>query len=379
MYFISEGSRLKLSVKRPILALWPARAYIVANMNNALNREYTREAALRFLMAEGKDLKELYRKADALRHEYMGDDIYIRGIIEYSNICANNCLYCGIRASNKKVKRYTIKPDEILDIARAMAKTAQTTVVLQSGEGSGFTDDEFGGVIKKIKEKTSLSITVSVGNRPYETYRYWRDCGMDRYLLRFETSDPELFQRLHLGSTLDDRITCIGYLKKLRIQTGGGFMIGLPGERIETLADNILLCHALDLDMIGIGPFIPHPDTPLGKEKNVYEDNPEMFFKALATLRIFNPDAHIPATTAYDVVFPGKGRDMALQRGANIFMPNSTPIRYKQEYFLYPGKPYVDESPEQCVASAINRIQALGRPVGSGPGHSIKKRERRIS
>ena len=260
-----------------------------------------------------------------------------------------------------------------------MAKTAQTTVVLQSGEGSGFTDDEFGRMIKEIKEKTSLSITVSVGNRPYETYRYWRDCGMDRYLLRFETSDPELFQRLHPGSTLDDRIACIGYLKKLGVQAGSGFMVGLPGERIETLADNILLCRTLDLDMIGIGPFIPHPDTPLGNEKNVYDDNPEMFFKALATLRIFNPDAHIPATTAYDVIFPGKGRDIALQRGANIFMPNSTPVRYKQEYFLYPGKPYVDESPEECVASAIDRIQALGRCVGSGPGHSIKKRERRMS
>ena len=362
-----------------VLALPPAWVYIVADMNDALNGEYTRETALRLLMVEGEDLKDLYRKADTLRHEYMGDTVYIRGIIEFSNICANNCLYCGIRASNKKVKRYTIKPDEILDIAHAMAKTAQTTVVLQSGEGSGLTDDEFGGVIKEIKEKTSLSITVSVGNRPYETYRYWRDCGMDRYLLRFETSDPELFQRLHPGSTLDDRITCIGYLKKLGVQAGSGFMIGLPGEKIETLADNILLCRTLDLDMIGIGPFISHPDTPLGREKNVYDDNPEMFFKALAALRIFNPDAHIPATTAYDVIFPGKGRDVALQRGANIFMPNSTPVRYKQEYFLYPGKPYVDESPEECAVSAINRIQALGKLVGSGPGHSIKKRERSIS
>lgn len=362
-----------------VLALPPARVYIVADMNDVLNGEYTRETALRLLMVEGEDLKDLYRKADTLRHEYMGDTVYIRGIIEFSNICANNCLYCGIRASNEKVERYIIKPDEILDIARAMAKTAQTTVVLQSGEGSGLTDDEFGGVIKEIKEKTSLSITVSVGNRPYETYRYWHDCGMDRYLLRFETSDPELFQRLHPGSTLDDRITCIGYLKKLGVQAGSGFMIGLPGEKIETLADNILLCRTLDLDMIGIGPFIPHPDTPLGREKNVYDDNPEMFFKVLAALRIFNPDAHIPATTAYDVIFPGKGRDVALQRGANIFMPNSTPVRYKQEYFLYPGKPYVDESPEECAVSAINRIQALGRLVGSGPGHSIKKRERSIS
>lgn len=341
-------------------------------MSDDVKEEYTRQRALRFLVAEGEDLEELYRKADALRREKMGDDVYIRGIIEFSNVCANNCLYCGIRASNEKVERYTIKPDEILEIACGMVNTPLTTVVLQSGESPGISDEELGTLVRTIKEKTSLSITVSVGNRSYETYRYWRDCGMDRYLLRFETSDADLFRRLHPGSTLEDRLVCIGYLKELGVQAGSGFMIGLPGERMETLANNILLCRTLDLDMIGIGPFIPHPGTPLGSEKNMYDDNPEMFFKALAALRIFNPDAHIPATTAYDVIFPGKGRDMALQRGANIFMPNNTPIRCKLRYFLYPGKPSVDESPEECIESAIMRIQALGRRVGSGPGHSVK-------
>ncbi len=334
---------------------------------------YTREEALLLLTIEGKEIEALYKRADTIRHEHMGDDVYIRGIIEFSNICASNCHYCGIRASNKKVKRYTMDTDEILDIAYALAKTAQTTVVLQSGETPGITDDELGKVIRAIKEKTSLSVTISIGNRPYETYRYWRDCGMDRYLLRFETSDALLFERLHPGSTLHDRIACINYLRDLGVQTGSGFMIGLPGETVEILADNILLCRTLDLDMIGIGPFIPHPDTPLGKEKNVYEEKPEMFFKALAALRIFNPQAHIPATTAYDAVFPGKGRDMALMRGANIFMPNSTPVRYKRQYFLYPGKPYVDESPEECTEAALLRIQSLGRRIGKGPGHSIKK------
>lgn len=335
---------------------------------------YTQEEALLLLTAHGKEVEALYKKADTIRHEHMGDDVYIRGIIEFSNICARNCHYCGIRASNKKIKRYAMDPDEILDMAYAMTLTAQTTVVLQSGETPGIADDELGAVIRAIKEKTSLSVTISVGNRPYETYRYWRDCGMDRYLLRFETSDAALFEQLHPGSTLHDRITCINYLRDLGIQTGSGFMIGLPGETLEILANNILLCRTLDLDMIGIGPFIPHPDTPLGNEKNVYEEDPEMFFKALATLRVFNPKAHIPATTAYDAVFPGKGRDMALTRGANIFMPNSTPIRYKQQYFLYPGKPYVDESPEECTEAALLRIQTLGRTIGKGPGHSIKKK-----
>lgn len=335
---------------------------------------YTKETALRFLMAEAEDLNELYRKADMVRRENMGDDIFIRGIIEFSNVCGNNCLYCGIRAANTNVRRFTIRPDEIVSIAREMAKTAMTTVVLQSGENSGLTDDELGNVILQIKKETELAITVSVGNRSGEVYRRWRDCGMDRYLLRFETSDPVLFSRLRPGSSLDDRLSCIGHLKDLGVQTGSGFMIGLPGETIEILADNILLCRTLDLDMIGIGPFIPHPDTPLGREQNVYEDNQEMFFKVLATLRLFNPDAHIPATTAYDVVFPDTGRDLVLQRGGNIYMPNYTPVVYKQEYFLYPGKPYVDESPKDTMASTVKRIEALGRRIGQGPGHSIKRR-----
>ena len=332
---------------------------------------------MKLFSAKGEEREELYQRADAVRHEYMGDDVYIRGIIEFSNICANNCLYCGIRAGNAKVERYAMGAEEILEAAYAMANTALTTVVLQSGEVPGLTDQQLGEIIRAIKQKTALSITLSVGNRPYDTYRYWRDCGMDRYLLRFETSDAYLFQTIHPGSTLKDRTDCIGFLKSLGVQTGSGFMIGIPGESLETLADNILLCRDLDLDMIGIGPFIPHPDTPLGSEKNVYEDRPEMFFKAIAVLRIFNPDAHIPATTAFDAIFPGKGRDMALRRGANIFMPNSTPVKYKQEYFLYPGKPYVDESPEACAEAALVRITGLGRGIGQGPGHSIKKRERR--
>ena len=338
--------------------------------------EYTKEEALRLLNAEGDEVERLYREADRIRREYMGDEVYIRGIIEFSNICKNDCNYCGIRASNSNVKRYTMTPDEILDVAHSMVYSSQGTVVLQSGEAPAFGDEEMGKLIRRIKDETGLSITVSVGNRPLSTYRYWRDCGMDRYLLRFETSDPELFEKLHPACTLDERLACLGYLQELGIQTGGGFMIGLPGETLDILADNILLCRRLDLDMIGIGPFIPHPDTPLGNEKNAYDGNGEMFFKAVAVLRIFNPDAHIPATTAFDAVFPGAGRDRALQRGANIFMPNSTPVRHRKDYLLYPGKPCVDETADHCSTCALMRIEALGRTIGTGPGHSRKPRHR---
>jgi len=337
--------------------------------------EYTKEGAIQLLKAEGEELEELYREADSIRRQNVGDDVFIRGIIEFSNICANNCLYCGIRASNINVKRYTMQAEEILDAAYAMAKSQQTTIVLQSGETPGTRDEELGEIIKRIKKETSLTVTVSVGNRSYDTYHYWRECGMDRYFLRFETSEPTLFDKLHPGSTLAERLKCLSDLQDLGIQTGSGFMIGLPGETLEILADNILLCRKIDLDMIGVGPYIPHPDTPLGQGKNSYDENPEIFFKALAVLRIFNPDAHIPATTAFDVVFPGEGRNFALQRGANVFMPNNTPSVYRKDYLLYPGKPGVDESADQSLYAAVMKIQSLGRTVGKGPGHSIKKRK----
>lgn len=335
--------------------------------------KYTKNRAIQLLRAEGEGLKALYQEADSVRRQFMGDDVYIRGIVEFSNICSNDCLYCGIRASNRNVRRYTMDADEILEVASAMMNTQQTTIVLQSGEAPGIKDKELGELIKRIKKQTSLTVTVSVGNRQYDTYRYWRDCGMDRYFLRFETSEPELFRRLHPGSTLEERIRCLYDLKTLGIQTGSGFMIGLPGETLDILAENILLCRRLDLDMIGIGPFIPHPETPLCDEKNAYDGNKEMFFKAVAVLRIFNPDAHIPATTAFDAVFTGEGRDLVLQRGANIFMPNNTPTKYRKDYYLYPGKPGIDESADKTLDAAVKRIQSLGRTIGKGPGHSIKK------
>jgi biotin synthase len=341
----------------------------------ATHIEYTKKTALQFLAMGESEVEGLYALADRTRRERMGDDVYIRGIVEFSNVCANNCFYCGIRAGNRKVRRYTLSADEIVETASAMATRHQMTVVLQSGETSAFGDEALGAIIRRIKKETPLAVTVSVGNRPRETYRYWKECGMDRYLLRFETSDPGLFFRLHPGSTLEDRLRCLGDLQDIGIQTGSGFMIGLPGETPDILAQNIVLCRELDLDMIGIGPFIPHPDTPLGGERNVYDDNREMFFKALAVLRIFNPDAHIPATTAYDAVFPEKGRDLALRRGANVFMPNNTPARHRRDYLLYPDKPEVDEPADQYLESVISRIRALGRNVGEGPGHSIKQKK----
>jgi biotin synthase len=256
-----------------------------------------------------------------------------------------------------------------------MPDWGQRTIVLQAGEfASSAGDRRMENLIARIKSETPLSVTVSVGNRPREVYSRWRARGMDRYLLRFETSDAELFARIHPDCALSERLRCLRDLRDLGVQVGSGFMIGVPGENLAILADNILLCRELDLDMIGIGPFISHPDTPLAGARNAYADDPEMYFVALAALRLVNPDAHIPATTAFDAVFPNhSGRDLALQRGANVFMPNSTPGRYRKDYLLYPDKPCVDESGGMCAFCVAARVERLGREIGDGPGHSLKR------
>jgi biotin synthase len=315
----------------------------------------------------------LYTRADALRRRVMGDAVPLRGIVEFSNICANDCLYCGIRAGNASVRRYRMSDDEILAVARQMPAWRQHTVVLQAGEAASVNGDQrMENLIRRIKAGTPLAVTVSVGNRPRDVYARWRAAGMDRYLLRFETSDPALFARLHPDCVLEERLRCLRDLRELGVQVGSGFMVGLPGETLETLAGNIRLCRALNLDMIGIGPFIAHPDTPLAGSANAYADDPDLCFVALAVLRLCNPDAHIPATTAYDAMF-ASGRDLALQRGANVFMPTSTPSAYRKDYLLYPDKPCVDESGGLCAFCVAARVEHLGRSIADGPGHTRKR------
>lgn len=332
------------------------------------------ERTIALLRRPAAERDALYREADALRAAQMGNAVHVRGIIEFSNICAKDCAYCGIRRSNDQVSRYTLNEDEVMDVARRMDGWKQTTVVLQSGEApSERRDQALGELIRRIKRETPLAVTISSGNRPHDTYAYWRECGMDRYLLRFETSDADVFAQIHPDTTLAERLNCLLDLRSLGVQIGSGFMIGLPGETHDRLARNILLCRALDLDMIGIGPFIPSPGTPMGDTRNAWADDPDMYFVALATLRMMNPQSHIPATTAYDAVFPGSGRNLALRRGANVFMPNSTPGKYRTSYQLYPGKPCLDEDTGDCAVCVEMRIRAIGRTMGAGPGHSLKQ------
>ncbi len=333
----------------------------------------TKQECIELLSLKDDALELLYKRADELRKQIMGDDVFLRGIVELSNICQNDCLYCGIRSSNKNIRRYSIPEQKVVELAVQMEAHNITTIVIQAGELQDKERDKMiGRIISAIKNKTKLAITLSLGECTKDTYKFWKDCGADRYLLRFETSDENLFSELRPGHNLVSRLRCLEFLRNLNYQVGSGFMIGLPKETISILADNILLCRKLDLDMTGIGPFIPHPDTPLASSRNAYEDDKEMFFRAIAVLRLAHPRTHIPATTAYDAIFPDNGRDRALQCGANIFMPNITPKEYRRLYQLYPGKPCIDEDALQCANCVMFRLKALKRIIGKGHGHAIK-------
>jgi len=327
------------------------------------------EEIVYLLNLEGEELQELYIKADKVRDQYMGNKIFLRGILEISNYCKKNCNYCGIRGKASNVTRYRIPTDEIMEACHQLIENGMTTVVLQAGEDPKLTKEYIGELVSKIKRETDLAVTLSLGEFSKETYAYWKDTGMDRYLLRYETSDPILFKNCHPDDDFDTRIQCLKDLRDNGTQVGSGMLIGIPNQTIEGLANELLFCTNLDLDMIGIGPFIPSPNTPFQNECNPFDK--EVFFKVISIMRLLNHKAHIPSTTAFDAIQPN-GRNLLLKRGANVFMPNATPQKYRKDYQLYPNKPCVDEGANDCANCVKNRILAIGREIGTGPGHSIK-------
>jgi biotin synthase len=326
------------------------------------------------LLVTGGEAQRLYEAADRVRQTFMGDEVFLRGIIEFSNYCRRSCDYCGIRRPNREVKRYRMTPEEVVDVAVEAERLGNTTVVLQSGEDGWFTCEKICGILRGIKEKTALAITLSIGERPLEELVRFKEAGGDRYLLRFETSDRALFQSVHPDDDFDERIQCLRDIRTAGIQLGSGFMIGLAGGTVETIVNDILFATALELDMIGCGPFLASPGTPLagGVEAGagrVFKDT-SIYFNAISILRLLNPKAHIPATTAFDAL-QGDGRDLVLQRGANVFMPNVTPQKYREHYQLYPNKPCVDEDSGQCSQCVRGRVARIGRKIGTGRGDSV--------
>lgn len=322
------------------------------------------------LKAQGRLREQIYASADRIRAEKHGAAIHLRGIIEFSNNCKNNCWYCGIRCGNTHVQRYRMSADEVVETARNARKWGCGTVVLQSGDDPLLNVGDLAAILRRIKGETGLAITLSIGVRtPHELKRF-REAGCDRYLLRFETTSNALFTAMHPDESFEDRSRCLNDLRALGYQVGSGFMIGLPGTTLEMIAKDILFATRLNLDMIGCGPFLAHPDTPFAG-KPLLEDC-GIYYKTIALLRILNPLAHMPATTAFDALEPD-GRNLVLRRGANVFMPNITPGKYRSMYQLYPNKPCVDEEGAACAVCVRGRIAGLDREIGTGPGHSILK------
>jgi len=322
-------------------------------------------------------LEELWRRADAVRRASVGDAVHLRGLVEISNHCVRRCGYCGIGVEHAGLARYRMEADEILACARQAASFGYGTVVLQSGEDYGIGREWLAGLVRAIKAETGLAVTLSLGERPEADLAAWRRAGADRYLLRFETSDPALYRRIHpdLPGRVSDRLALLRRLRELGYEIGSGVMIGIPGQTWDSLADDILTFAGLDLDMIGVGPFIPHPATALGRgelppaprERQV--PNSELqTYKVVALARLACPHANIPSTTALATLNLASGRELGLARGANVVMPNLTPTKYRALYEIYPGKACLREAASECEACLRERIVRMGRELGTGPG-----------
>ena len=332
----------------------------------------TRAEVFRWLREEEPGaLEALWSMADTVRRAHVGDAVHLRALVEISNHCARGCAYCGLRAGHRALTRYRMSPGEILACARQAAALGYGTVVLQGGEDFGIGREWLAGVLRRIKAETPLAVTLSLGECTEEELAAWREAGADRYLLRFETSDAALYARMHppLRGRPSDRFALLRRLAALGYEIGSGVMVGLPGQTYASLADDLAAFAALDLDMIGVGPFIPHPATPLGRGappgappgEQVPATGP-MACKVVALARLACPDSNIPATTALATSDPARGRELGLARGANVVMPDLTPEPYRAWYEIYPGKA------RQREAEVRRTLERLGRTVGAGPG-----------
>lgn len=322
-------------------------------------------------------LEGLWQRADAVRRKHVGDAVHLRGLVEISNHCVRRCAYCGISLAHTDLLRYRMTAEEILACARQAAAFGYGTVVLQAGEDYGIKTRWLADLVRRVKTEVGLAVTLSLGERPNVDLVEWRRAGADRYLLRFETSDPMLYRRIHpdLPGQRSDRFAVLRRLRELGYEIGSGVMIGIPGQTYASLADDLQAFADLDLDMIGVGPFIPHPDTPLGAGElpaappgEQVPGTESQTYKVIALARLVCPQANIPSTTALATLNLATGRELGLARGANIVMPNLTPPRYRSLYEIYPAKACVRETANECEACLRGRIVRMGRELGAGPG-----------
>jgi len=313
-------------------------------------------------------IAEVYRHAYQVKQENVGRKVYYRGIIEFSNICTKNCFYCGIRKDNTSVPRFCMSEDEIVETALFADEAGYGSLVLQSGErGDPAFIDFVTHLVHTIKTKSigRLGITLSLGEQEKETFQRWFDAGAHRYLLRIETSNSTLYRRLHPQDHFyARRLQCLDELKEIGYQVGTGVMIGLPHQTFDDLAEDILFYTARDIDMIGMGPYIVHQNTPMAAVGG-YDPahNFQMGLKMIALTRLHLKDVNIAATTALQALDP-QGRELGLQAGANIIMPNITPVQYRDRYQLYENKPCLDENAAQCRGCLAARIGSIGEEIG---------------
>lgn len=325
-------------------------------------------------LLKSNDPNQLFHEANKVRKTSVGDKVHIRGIIEFSNFCQRNCLYCGLRKSNQNLIRYRLTSEEICQSVEKAISYNYQTIVLQSGEDEYFTLNLLVDLVKRIRRIYKGAITLSLGEMSFGELKQLKDAGADRYLLKFETSNKKLFEELKPDSHYDNRFECLRNLKKCGFQVGSGLMVGLPGQTLETLAEDLLTLKKFDFDMIGIGPFIAHPNTPLAGAAN---GTLELTLKVLALARIISNRSNIPATTAIGTI-DSYGRQLALKCGANVIMPNLTPQKYRKLYEIYPDKICINEDANNCYSCVQDLVASVGRTISEDRGDSLRFCSRRV-
>lgn len=346
-------------------------------MNNLVDKLFETgdlsDDELKILIESDEFNEPLAEAADIRRRENYGDKVYIRGLIEFTNYCRNNCYYCGIRRDNKKAERYRLTKDEILLCCDEGYRLGFRTFVMQGGEDPYYTDEMICDIVSKIKSRyPDCAVTLSIGEKPRESYQAFFDAGADRYLLRHETADPEHYGKLHPEAmSLENRKRCLFDLKEIGYQVGSGFMVGSPYQTTENLISDLHFLQKLQPDMIGIGPYITHADTPFAEFKS---GNVMLTLRLVSILRLMFPYALIPSTTALGTIHP-QGRELGLKAGANVVMPNLSPVSVRKLYSLYENKICTGEEAAQCRGCLERRVESAGYKIVTDIGNVRKIEE----
>ena len=346
-------------------------------MNNLVDKLFETgdlsDDELKILIESDEFNEPLAEAADIRRRENYGDKVYIRGLIEFTNYCRNNCYYCGIRRDNKKAERYRLTKDEILLCCDEGYKLGFRTFVMQGGEDPYYTDEMICDIVSKIKSRyPDCAVTLSIGEKPRESYQAFFDAGADRYLLRHETADPEHYGKLHPEAmSLENRKECLFDLKEIGYQVGSGFMVGSPYQTTENLISDLRFLQKLQPDMIGIGPYITHADTPFAEFKS---GDVMLTLRLVSILRLMFPYALIPSTTALGTIHP-QGRELGLKAGANVVMPNLSPVSVRKLYSLYENKICTGEEAAQCRGCLERRVESAGYKIVTDIGNVRKIEE----